>query len=91
MAPSDKTCILSTLTYLANLAHSHHCQFSRYASSLINAVVMLGLFHTLMNILGAIEMLIEGSAFEKYLQEVYSDNVINHIFTLRLLSAGVRI
>ena len=24
MAPSDKTCILSILTYLANLAHSHH-------------------------------------------------------------------
>ena len=108
MAPSDKTCLLSTLTYLANLAHSHHVpaiitfdqplfwkaseivSSARYASSLINVVVMLGPFHTLMNILGAIGTLMEGSGLREVLQEVYSDNIINHILSGKAVARALR-
>ena len=53
-------------------------------------VVMLEPFRTLMNILGDIGTLMEGSGLREVLQEVYSDNVINHILSGKAVARPLR-
>ena len=51
---------------------------------------MLGPFHTLVNICGAIGTLMEGSGLRKVLPEVYNDKVINHILSEKAVARALR-
>ena len=85
----DKSCILSTLDFVCNLAISHNLPtivtfdqplYWKAAEIIIDApqsshlkgiVLMLGCFHTLMNLLGAIGTLMEGTGLSNILETVY--------------------
>ncbi len=81
MYSGDKTCILSTLEFLSNLAMKHHVVpiitfdqplYWKAAELIINSpnnnlkeiVLMLGCFHTFMNLLGAIGTLMKGTGLQ---------------------------
>ena len=42
---------------------------------------MLGTFHTLMNVLGAIGTLMQGTGLANILEEIYGENTVKHIMT----------
>ena len=63
---------------------------SNETSSLQSIVLMLGPFHTFMNILGAIGTLMEGSGFREIIQEVYSENAVCHMLTGKSTSRAFR-
>ena len=91
IAPSDMTCILSTLLYLNKIAHDKKVpcivtfdqplywkasQIIHEYKDLENTVLMLGSFHTLMNLVGAIGTLMKGSGLNEVLQEIYGSNAV---------------
>jgi hypothetical protein len=51
---------------------------------------MLGSFHTLMNLLGAIGALMEGSSIEDVLQLIYRENTVKQINTGKAVSRAFR-
>ena len=85
----DKSCIVSTLDFVCNLAMKHNLPtivtfdqplYWKAAEIIIDApqrshlkgiVLMLGCFHTLMNLLGAIGTLMEGTGLKNILETVY--------------------
>ena len=50
-------------------------------SRIRDVVLMLGGFHTLMNLLGAIGTLIDGSGIKEILGTIYGDKAVQHIMT----------
>jgi hypothetical protein len=48
-------------------------------STIRNVVLLLGSFHTFMNLLGAIGTLMEGSGFKEIPDTVYGENAIVHL------------
>ena len=50
-------------------------------SHLKGIVLMLGCFHTLMNLLGAIGTLMEGTGLKNILETVYGENAVVYIMT----------
>ena len=51
---------------------------------------MLGLFHTFMNILGAIGTLMNGSGLQKILETVFAENSVSHMLTGKAVSRAFR-
>ena len=108
MDPSDMTCILSTITFLTNLAHKYKLpsiitfdqplywksmQITTEADSsspLKEIVLMLGGFHTVMNLLGCIGTLMEGSGLNEILGEIYGDNAVIHMMSGKAYSRAIR-
>ena len=94
MYPGDKTCILSTLQYISNLASKQNAppvvtfdQLLFWKASQIkdevpdtspvhDVVLLLGSFHTFMNLLGAIWPLVKGSGL---FETICCDNAVGHI------------
>lgn len=105
MAAGDMSCIFSTLTYLNKLAYNHGfpcvVTFDQplfwKASQIINTqnelqeiTLMLGTFHTLMNVLGAIGTLMNGSGLFEILEEIYGSNTVVHMMTGKAVSRAIR-
>ena len=59
-------------------------------SDLKRIVLMLGCFHTFMNLLGAIGTLMEGSGIRKILEVVYGSNAVHHIMTGKSVQRAFR-
>ena len=99
MYPGDKTCILSTLQYICNLASKHNAppvftfdQLLFWKASQIkdevpdtspvrDVVLLLGSFHTFMNLLGAIGTLMNGSGLKYIFETIYGDNAVVHMMS----------
>ena len=98
MYSRDKTCILSTLEFLSNLAIKYHVVpiitfdqplYWKAAELIIDApqnnlkkiVLMLGCFHTFMNLLGAIGTLMEGTGLQSILEVIHGANAVVHMMT----------
>ena len=105
MSPSDMNCIFSTLLYLSKIAHDQNVQciitFDQplfWKASLIisehrelqDIALMLGSFHTLMNLLGAFGTLMNGSGLSEVLQEIYGPNAVQHMMAGKAISRAVR-
>ena len=108
MYPGDKTCILSTLAFICNLAHKHHAPpiitFDQplywkaaeiitdapKSSGLKNIVLMLGGFHTFMNLLGAIGTLMQGTGLKDIMEVVYGQNAVQHMLTGKSVQRAFR-
>ena len=59
--------------------------------SIINSiVVMLGTFHTVMNLLGCIGVLMEKSGLSDILEKIYGENAVHHILTGKAYSRALR-
>ena len=58
--------------------------------TLKNVVVLLGSFHTLMNVLGAIGYLMNGSGIRNLLDVIYRENAVTHILTGKVVDCAVR-
>lgn len=104
----DKTCILSTLDFVCNLAAKHHAPpiitFDQplywkaaeiitdapKGSHLKNTVLMLGTFHTFMNLLGAIGTLMEGTGLTDIMEVVYGENAVHHMMTGKSVQRAFR-
>ena len=89
MYPGDKTCILSTLQYICNLASKHNAppvvtfdQPLFWKTSQIkdevpdtspvrDVVLLVGSFHTFMNLLGAIGTLMNGSGLKDIFETIW--------------------
>ena len=99
MHSGDKTCILSMLEFLSNLAIKHHVSpiitfdqplYWKATEIIIDApqnsplkeiVLLLGCFHTFMNLLGAIGALKQGTGLSKILEAAYGKHTVVHIMT----------
>ena len=99
MYPGDKTCILSTLQYICNLASKHNAPpFVTFDQPLFwkasqikdevpdtspvhDVVLLLGRFHTFMNLLGAIGTLMNGSGLKDIFETIYGDNAVVHMMS----------
>ena len=105
MSPSDMTCIFSTLLYLSKIAHDQNVpciitfhQPLFWKASLIRSehrelqdiVLMLGSFYTLMNLLGAVGTLMNGSRLSEVLQEIYGPNAVQHMMAGKAISRATR-
>lgn len=105
LAPSNMTCILSTLLYLNKIAQDQKVpciitfdqplywkasQIIHEYKDLEDIVLMLGSFHTLMNVVGAIGTLMKGSGLNEVLQEIYGPNAVLHVMTGKAISRAVR-
>ena len=108
MYPGDKTCILSTLEFISNLAAKHNISpvvtFDQplfwKASVLQNdtedgnpvrdVILLLGSFHTLMNLLGAIGTLMEGSGLKEILETIFGENAVVHIMSGKAVQRALR-
>jgi len=95
----DKSCIVSTLDFVCNLAMKHNLPaivtfdqplYWKAAEIITNApqsshlkgiVLMLGCFHTLMNLLGAIGTVMEATGLKNILETVYGENAVVHMMT----------
>ena len=55
-----------------------------------DVVLMLGSFHTLMNLLGAIGTLLNGSGIKEILGTIYGKNAVQHIMTGKAVQRAVR-
>ena len=102
----DKSCILSTLDFVCNLAMRHNLPTivtfdqplywkateiiidAPQSSHLKGIVLMLGCFHTLMNLLGVIGSLMEGTGLKNIL--VYGENVVSHMMTGKAVQRALR-
>ena len=56
-----------------------------------DVVLMLGSFHTLMNLMGAIGTLLDGSGIKEILGTIYGDNAVQHIMTGKAVQRAVRV
>lgn len=63
---------------------------SRYKDELKEVVLLLGPFHTMMNLLGAAGTLMEGTGLREVLQTVYGENATTHILTGKAVSRALR-
>jgi hypothetical protein len=59
-------------------------------SYLKKIVLMLGSFHTLMNLLGAIGTLMEGTGLEGILEVIYGENAVVHMLSGKAVARAVR-
>jgi len=55
-----------------------------------NVVLLLGSFHTFMNLLGAIATLMDGSGLKKILETVYGENAVVHIMSGKAVQRAFR-
>ena len=53
-------------------------------------ILMLGKFHTLMNVLGTIGTLMNGSGLFEVLQEIYGSNAVLHMMTGKAVYRAIR-
>lgn len=108
MYSGDKTCLLSTLEFVYNIAFKHHVPpvitfdqplYWKAAEIIANApqnchlksvVLMLGCFHTFMNVLGAIGTLMAGTGLNTILEEVYGANAVLHMMTGKSVQRAFR-
>ncbi|KAL2082773.1 hypothetical protein ACEWY4_022591 [Coilia grayii] len=108
MYSGDKTCILSTLEFICDLAFKHQLapvitfdqplywkaaeiiQDSASGSELKYIVLLLGCFHTLMNVLGAIGTLMKGTGLNEILGVIYGANAITHMMTGKSVQRAFR-
>ena len=60
------------------------------ASQLKNIVLMLGCFHTFMNLLGAIGKLMEGTGLTNIMEVVYGENAVHHMMTGKSVQRAFR-
>ena len=108
MYPGDKTCILSTLEFLSNLAKKENKTpivtfdqplYWKAASIILDSpdnyslrgiVLMLGSFHTFMNLLGAIGKLMEGTGLKNILEVIYGENAVLHMLTGKSVQRAFR-
>jgi hypothetical protein len=60
------------------------------SSHLKAIVLMLGCFHTLMNLLGAIGTLMEGTRLKNILETVYGENAVVHMMTGKAVQRALR-
>lgn len=59
-------------------------------SPIRDVVLMLGSFHTLMNLLGAIGTLMDGSGIKEILGTIYGENAVQHIMTGKAVQRALR-
>ncbi|KAK6167143.1 hypothetical protein SNE40_021240 [Patella caerulea] len=59
-------------------------------NDLKNIVLMLGSFHTLMNLLGAIGTLMDGAGLREVLQVIYGENTVEHMLHGRAVQRALR-
>ena len=108
MYPGDKTCILSTLLYISNLASKHNAppvvtfdQPLFWKASQIkdevsdtspvrDVVLLLGSFHTFMNLLGAIGTLMNGSGLKDIFETIYGANAVVHMMSGKAVQRAFR-
>jgi len=108
MYPGDHTCILSTLSYICDLAAKQKISpivtfdqplFFKASEIIYNSpeksplkkiTLMLGSFHTLMNVLGAIGTLMQGSGLKDILETVYGDNAVKHMMGGKAVQRALR-
>lgn len=105
LQPSDMTCILSTLKFLSDLGREQNVipviTFDQplfwKASKVIQQYVelnhiclLLGAFHTVMNLLGAIGSIMSGSGLQEILEQIYADKAVSHILSGKAYSRAVR-
>ena len=104
----DKTCILSTLNFIYNLASKHNISpvitfdqplYWKAAeiildepqnSPLKGVILLLGCFHTFMNLLGAIGTLMKGTGLTNILESVYGENTVVHMMTGKAVQRAFR-
>jgi len=55
-----------------------------------DVVLLLGCFHTLMNLLGAIGTLMDGSGIKEVLGAIYGENAVHHILSGKAVQRAVR-
>ena len=55
-----------------------------------DVVLLLGSFHTLMNLLGAIGTLMDGSGLKDILETIYGENAVIHIMTGKAVQRALR-
>lgn len=104
----DKTCILSTLDFVCNLANKHNAppiitfdqplywkaaeiiMDAPQSSPLKSMILLLGGFHTFMNLLGAIGTLMEGTGLRNIMEVVYGSNAVQHMMTGKSVQRAFR-
>ena len=59
-------------------------------SPIKTTVLMLGTFHTLMNVLGAIGTLMQGTGLTYILEEIYGENAVKHIMSGKSVQRAFR-
>ena len=59
-------------------------------SQIRSVVLLLGSFHTLMNLLGAIGTLMDGSGIKEILGTIYGENAVQHIMTGKAVQRALR-
>ncbi|KAJ6661273.1 hypothetical protein lerEdw1_015410 [Lerista edwardsae] len=59
-------------------------------SPLKDIVLLLGSFHTVMNVLGAIGTLMDGTGLRNILEEVYAENAVVHMLSGKAVARAVR-
>ena len=92
----DMSCIISTLKYLCDIEFKHRipevitfdqplywkaAEIIADARNLKDIVLILGSFHTFMNLLGVIGTLMAGSGLSNILCEVYGENAVVHMMS----------
>ena len=108
MYSGDKSCILSTLDFIYNLATTSNLPTivtfdqplywkaaeiitdAPESSHLKSIVLMMGGFHMLMNLLGAIGTLMEGTGLKSIFETVYGENTVGHIMAGKAVQRAVR-
>ena len=108
MYSGDKSCILSTLEFICNLAMKHKlptivtCDQPLYwktaeiiidasqNSNLKEIVLLLGCFHTLLNLLGAIGTLMEKTGLQDILETVYGETAVGHMLSGKAVQRAIR-
>ena len=104
----DKTCILSTLNFICDLAIKYHVppiitfdqplywkaaeiiMDAPESSQLKSIVLMLGCFHTFMNLLGAIGTLMDGSGLRNIMEVAYGSNAVQHMMSGKSVQQAFR-
>ena len=59
-------------------------------SHLKEIVLLLGCFHTLMNFLGAVGYLMNGTGLKDILQVIYGENAVQHVLTGKAVQRAIR-
>ena len=65
-------------------------QESQMGSELRDIILMLGSFHTFMNLLGAIGFLMSGSGLEDILKQIFADDAVVHLLSGKAVSRAFR-
>ena len=60
------------------------------SSPVKDVILLLGSFHTLMNLLGAIGTLMEGSGLKEILETIYGENAVVHIMSGKAVQRALR-